>query len=160
MHEFYELFWYCARNILSVVSVISDIIYSDIALQYLFRIIFAISRIFAIPFPRGNDSLSRKATKNTDLREKLSHTESTESTEIFITNTDFADFADFWYCTSNILSVVSVISDIIYSWYCAAISFSHPFRYFAYFRNPINSPQNGLSHTLTLQLNTKSLKNS
>ena len=48
--------------------------YDDIAAQYRFRIIFAISRIFAIPFLRGNDSLLRKTAENTDLRENfISH---------------------------------------------------------------------------------------
>jgi hypothetical protein len=46
----------------------------DIAVQYRFRIIFAISRIFGIPFLRGNDSLLRKTAENTDLRENfISH---------------------------------------------------------------------------------------
>ena len=45
--------------------------YDDIAAQYRFCIIFAISRIFAIPFLRANDSLLRKTAENTDLRENF-----------------------------------------------------------------------------------------
>ena len=85
-------------------------LYLDIAAQYRFSQFFAYSRVFAIPSHRGNDSLSRKTAENTELRENLSHTENTESTEIISFEHGWDGLYGWRILRRNIFSVISVIS--------------------------------------------------
>ena len=124
MHGFHELLFLTQKAqktqklFFSTTNCTNFTNYYDIAAQYLFRIIFAFSRIFAIPFLlRGNDSLLRKTAKEPDLRENcISHGKHRNNRNLFFNNGlhGFHEFIMILRC--NIVFVL--------------------FRSFGYFRDP------------------------
>ena len=70
--------------------------------------IFAFSRVFAIPFHRVNGHyINREITQKKQTYAKIA---SHRNHRNFITNTDFTDLTDSRYCVRNFLSVISVLS--------------------------------------------------